>query len=161
MSKQKDKPPSKKNKKVKFKIIEGTSENTLKIKPPSNTIFIKAVVVGKKSPDIWPAFNESYCKYCNNTTFIKFKSISIKCGCTSPEAYMFTISIVSGFIGVAPHVLRYWGSEFNLIQSETNSEGKRFYRFKDIENFSLIKNMLYKEGLTFDKVKERLLLITK
>src|SRR4051794_40416766 len=44
----------------------------------------------------------------------------------------FRIAQVAELIGVAPHVLRYWETEFTMIRP-SKSGGQRVYRRKDVE----------------------------
>ncbi|MGA2505886.1 MAG: MerR family transcriptional regulator [Chitinispirillaceae bacterium] len=55
----------------------------------------------------------------------------------------YSISEVCGLIGVEPHVLRYWESEFPLLRPKKNRAGNRAYRDKDIDVVKRIRRLLY------------------
>jgi DNA-binding transcriptional MerR regulator len=49
-------------------------------------------------------------------------------------------------IGVVPHVLRFWESQFPSLKPNKTSRGQRLYSDEDLENFQKIKHLLYDEG---------------
>ena len=63
-----------------------------------------------------------------------------------PDKLYFKIGEVSGIVGVDPHVLRYWESEFRLMSPQKSRSKQRLYRQKDIETILAIKRLLYDEG---------------
>ncbi len=65
-----------------------------------------------------------------------------------PDRIYFRIGEVSNLVGVDPHVLRYWESEFTLIKPRRAKSKQRLYRRKDVENLLLIKTLLHDEGYT-------------
>ena len=65
-----------------------------------------------------------------------------------PDRVYFRIGEVSSLVGVDPHVLRYWESEFKVIQPRRAKSKQRLYRKKDVENLLLIKTLLHDEGYT-------------
>lgn len=66
------------------------------------------------------------------------------------------IGEVAKLIGVKPHVLRYWESEFSSLRPQKNSSGQRIYAKADIETIVEIKNLLYNEGYTISGAKQML-----
>lgn len=68
----------------------------------------------------------------------------------------YSISEVCGQIGVEPHVLRYWESEFPLLHPKKNRAGNRAYRDKDINVVKRIRHLLYEEGFTIPGAKKKL-----
>lgn len=74
----------------------------------------------------------------------------------TPDKIFFGIGEVSKITGVEPYVLRYWESEFEVLQPEKSDTGQRRYRKKDIELILRIKNLLYEEGYTIAGAKRRL-----
>jgi DNA-binding transcriptional MerR regulator len=68
----------------------------------------------------------------------------------------YSISEVCGQMGVEPHVLRYWESEFPQLRPKKNRAGNRAYRDKDIEIINVIKHLLYEEGFTIPGAKRKL-----
>ena len=65
-----------------------------------------------------------------------------------PDKLHFKIGEVSKIAGVAPHVLRYWESEFNVIQPKRMGSKQRLYRRADVELILTIKRLLHEQGYT-------------
>jgi DNA-binding transcriptional MerR regulator len=63
---------------------------------------------------------------------------------------------VCDLVGVQAHVLRYWESEFPMLQPQKNRAGQRTYRRKDVEMALRIKALLYDEGFTIAGAKKKL-----
>jgi DNA-binding transcriptional MerR regulator len=54
---------------------------------------------------------------------------------------------VSELLGVEPHVVRYWETEFR-VRPPRSPSGQRMYRRADIARFLRIKSLLYQQGFT-------------
>ncbi len=65
-----------------------------------------------------------------------------------PDKLHFKIGEVSKIAGVAPHVLRYWESEFSRISPKRIGSRQRLYRRDDVELILTIKNLLHERGYT-------------
>jgi DNA-binding transcriptional MerR regulator len=65
-----------------------------------------------------------------------------------PDRVYFRIGEVSNLVGVDPHVLRYWETEFKIIKPRRAKSKQRLYRRKDVENLLRIKTLLHDEGYT-------------
>ncbi len=65
-----------------------------------------------------------------------------------PDKLYFKIGEVSKLAQVAPHVLRYWESEFKEIHPKRANSKQRLYRRKDVEVILLIKELLHEKGYT-------------
>jgi DNA-binding transcriptional MerR regulator len=65
-----------------------------------------------------------------------------------PDRIYFRIGEVSSIIGVDPHVLRYWESEFKVIKPRRAKSKQRLYRRKDVETLLRIKTLLHDDGYT-------------
>jgi DNA-binding transcriptional MerR regulator len=61
---------------------------------------------------------------------------------------LFRIGEVSRLTGTKQFVLRYWESEFPMLQPVKSPKGHRLYRRQDIETVFVIKRLLYDEGFT-------------
>ena len=59
-------------------------------------------------------------------------------------------------IGVLPHVLQFWESQFPAMKPPKTSRGQRLYSDEDIENFQKIKFLLYSEGYSIPGAKRYL-----
>ena len=64
-----------------------------------------------------------------------------------------SIGEVSQITGIKQTVLRFWETEFNSIKPRKNKFGHRVYSMDDIESIELIKELLYKKGLTIKGAK--------
>src|SRR5574337_1209922 len=72
-----------------------------------------------------------------------------------PKAY-FRIGEVSRLTATKPFVLRYWETEFPMLQPVKSSSGHRLYRREDIETVLKIKRLLYDEGFTIAGARRHL-----
>jgi len=66
------------------------------------------------------------------------------------------IGEVAKLLGVKPHVLRYWESEFPSLKPRKNPSGQRIYAKADIEAIVEIKNLLYNQRYTISGAKKML-----
>ena len=66
------------------------------------------------------------------------------------------IGEVAKWLGVKPHVLRYWESEFPSLKPRKNPSGQRIYAKADIEAIVEIKNLLYNQRYTISGAKKML-----
>jgi DNA-binding transcriptional MerR regulator len=73
-----------------------------------------------------------------------------------PDKLFFKIGEVCELVGVQPHVLRYWETEFPMLQPQKNRAGQRTYRRKDVEMALRIKELLYDERFTIAGAKRKL-----
>jgi DNA-binding transcriptional MerR regulator len=64
-----------------------------------------------------------------------------------PDKLYFRIGEVADLVGVEPHVLRYWETEFKM-RPHRSSSGQRLYRKRDIGRFLRIQKLLHSEGFT-------------
>ncbi len=71
-----------------------------------------------------------------------------------PDKLYFKIGEVSKLAEVAPHVLRYWESEFSTIKPKRAGSRQRLYRRKDVELILTIKNLLHQQGYTIAGAKK-------
>lgn len=71
-----------------------------------------------------------------------------------PDKLYFKIGEVSKLADVAPHVLRYWESEFSGIKPKRAGSKQRLYRRKDVELILVIKNLLHQQGYTIAGAKK-------
>lgn len=65
-----------------------------------------------------------------------------------PDRQYFKIGEVSKLVGVAPHVLRYWESEFPAIRPRRVHSQQRLYRRVDVELIVVIRSLLHEQGYT-------------
>lgn len=68
----------------------------------------------------------------------------------------YSIGEVCDLTGLKPHVLRYWESQFEVLNPIKNRAGNRVYRAKEIEVVLLVKHLLYEEKYTIEGANQRL-----
>lgn len=73
-----------------------------------------------------------------------------------PRVY-YSIGDVCELTGLKPHVLRYWETQFEVMNPNKNRAGNRVYRPKDIDLIFLVKRLLYEEKYTIEGARQRLL----
>ena len=76
------------------------------------------------------------------------------------KAY-YSIGEVCDLTGLKPHVLRYWETQFDILQPSKNRAGNRVYRPKDVELILLVKNLLYEQKYTIEGANQKLLGLRK
>jgi DNA-binding transcriptional MerR regulator len=77
------------------------------------------------------------------------------------ERLYYSITEVSEMLGIEPHVLRFWETQFKQIRLARDAGGRRRYRRADIEKIKLVRKLLREDGYTIKGAKERLALIEK
>lgn len=69
--------------------------------------------------------------------------------------YFVSINDVVKRLSVPAHTLRYWEKQFpTAIRPITGAAGRRYYRADTIEKITVIRDLLYKNGLTIAGVKK-------
>jgi len=75
---------------------------------------------------------------------------------SAPEKTLFRIGEVSRLTATKTFVLRYWETEFPMLQPVKAPSGHRLYRREDIETVFEIKRLLYEEGFTIAGARKHL-----
>ena len=71
--------------------------------------------------------------------------------------YFASINEVSKRLSVPAHTLRYWEKQFPVaINPTTGAGGRRYYRTETVAKLIVIKDLLYKHGMTIAGVKKLL-----
>src|ERR1700724_2378387 len=73
-----------------------------------------------------------------------------------PEKSLFRIGEVSRLTETKAFVLRFWETEFPMLQPVKSPSGHRLYRREDIETVFEIKRLLYDEGFTIVGARKHL-----
>lgn len=73
-----------------------------------------------------------------------------------PDKLYFRIGEVARLTEIQPYILRYWESEFPLLQPKKSGTGQRLYRKRDIEIIVKIKELLYDQRYTIAGARRRL-----
>jgi DNA-binding transcriptional MerR regulator len=68
----------------------------------------------------------------------------------------YRIGEVAGLVGVEPHVLRYWETEFRSIRPQKSASGQRVYSRRDVDTLLRVKELLYGQGFTIAGAKKKL-----
>jgi DNA-binding transcriptional MerR regulator len=68
----------------------------------------------------------------------------------------YSIGEVCNLTGLKPHVLRYWETQFDVLNPTKNRAGNRVYRSKEIEVILLVKHLLYEQKYTIEGANDRL-----
>jgi DNA-binding transcriptional MerR regulator len=75
---------------------------------------------------------------------------------TLPVKLYYRIGEVSEIVGVEPHVLRYWETEFRSIRPQKSRKGQRIYSRRDVDRLLKVKDLLYSHGFTIAGARKRL-----
>jgi DNA-binding transcriptional MerR regulator len=68
----------------------------------------------------------------------------------------YRIGEVSRLTALKPFVLRYWETEFPMLEPVKSPSGHRLYRQEDVEMVLRIKRLLYDEGFTIAGARRHL-----
>ena len=60
-------------------------------------------------------------------------------------------------VGVKPHVLRYWETQFSMLRPKKNRAGNRMYRPEEMKLLMRIKELLYDRRFTIAGARRTLL----
>jgi DNA-binding transcriptional MerR regulator len=75
---------------------------------------------------------------------------------TTTEKDFYRIGEVSRLTALKPFVLRYWETEFPMLEPVKSPSGHRLYRQEDVEMVLRIKRLLYDEGFTIAGARRHL-----
>lgn len=68
----------------------------------------------------------------------------------------YSIGEVSQITNLKQYVLRYWETEFSVLNPSKNTAGNRIYKNKDIQLIKYIQDLLYKKKFTIKGAKQHL-----
>ena len=72
------------------------------------------------------------------------------------EKLYFSIGEVAEMFSVAPSLIRFWESEFDIIKPKKNRKGNRQFTREDIDNVRTIYHLVKEKVLTLQGAKEML-----
>mgnify|MGYP001286518652 FL=1 len=72
------------------------------------------------------------------------------------EKLYYSIGEVAEIFTVAPSLIRFWESEFDIIRPKKNRKGNRQFTKEDIENVRMIYHLVKEKGFTLQGAKEML-----
>lgn len=70
------------------------------------------------------------------------------------EKLYYSIGEVAEIFNVAPSLIRFWETEFEIIQPKKNRKGNRQFTREDIDNVRLIYHLVKEKGFTLQGAKE-------
>lgn len=70
--------------------------------------------------------------------------------------YFYTIGEVSNLLGVKPHVIRYWESEFSMLKPRRDGGRNRRYTQDNILMLKKIQDMLHNQRYTIAGARAKL-----
>jgi DNA-binding transcriptional MerR regulator len=70
------------------------------------------------------------------------------------EKLYYTIGEVSEIFKVAPSLIRFWQSEFEIINPRKNKKGNRQFTKDDIESIRMVYHLVKEKGYTLQGAKE-------
>ena len=75
---------------------------------------------------------------------------------TAAPGRLYRIGEVSRLTELKPFVLRYWETEFPMLEPVKSPRGYRLYRQEDVDMVRKIKRLLYDEGFTIAGARRHL-----
>ncbi len=72
------------------------------------------------------------------------------------EKLYYSIGEVAELFNVAPSLIRFWESEFDIIKPKKNRKGNRQFTREDIDNVRTIYHLVKEKGFTLQGAKEML-----
>ncbi len=73
-----------------------------------------------------------------------------------PPKLYYRIGEVAGIVGVEPHVLRYWETEFRSVKPQKSAKGQRVYSRRDVETLCRVRDLLYRDKFTIAGARKKL-----
>jgi DNA-binding transcriptional MerR regulator len=72
------------------------------------------------------------------------------------EKLYYRIGEVASIVGVEPHVLRYWETEFRSVRPQKSARGQRIYSRRDVDTLLKVRELLYAHRFTIAGAKQKL-----
>ena len=73
-----------------------------------------------------------------------------------PDKFGFKIGEAADYVGVKQYVLRYWESEFDILNPKKSKNGQRMYTKKNVETALLIKKLLHEDRFSIEGAQSAL-----
>ncbi len=73
-----------------------------------------------------------------------------------PDKRYYKIGEVAKAFSVNTSLIRFWDSEFDIINPKKNAKGNRLFTKDDVDNFKLIFNLVKERGFTLEGAKQKL-----
>ncbi|CAN5736136.1 MerR family transcriptional regulator [soil metagenome] len=72
------------------------------------------------------------------------------------EKQYYSIGEVAAMFSVAPSLIRFWESEFEILRPKKGKTGNRLFTQKDIENLRMVYHLVKERGYTIQGARELL-----
>jgi DNA-binding transcriptional MerR regulator len=72
------------------------------------------------------------------------------------EKLYYSISEVAEMFDVSQSLIRFWETEFPILQPRKNKKGNRLFSKTDIDNFRAIHHLVKEKGLTLEGARKAL-----
>ncbi len=70
------------------------------------------------------------------------------------QKYYYSVGHVSRLLGVKPHIIRYWESQFRCLRPFKTSTKRRLYRREDVESLLMIRRLLHEQNYSIEGAKK-------
>ena len=70
------------------------------------------------------------------------------------EKEVYNITQAAKMFKVASSLIRYWESEFDILDPEKDDKGNRIYHKKDIDNLRVVYHLVKEKGYTLKGAKK-------
>jgi len=126
---------------------------TKKVKPAVKPIVIKEEIIVEeiKPKEKSKRGRKSYKEMYNSADLINVPDDE-----TLDKKLYYSISEVAEWFRVNPSLLRFWESEFTILQPRKNKKGDRLFRKEDIKNLVLIYYLLRNKKYSIEGAKDYL-----
>ena len=72
------------------------------------------------------------------------------------EKQYYSIGEVAAMFQVAPSLIRFWETEFDVLKPKKSKKGNRLFTKNDIDNLRLVYHLLKERGYTIQGAREML-----
>lgn len=72
------------------------------------------------------------------------------------EKLYYSISEIADMFSVSQSLIRYWESEFEVLNPRKNGKGNRMFTQKDIGHFRKIYDLVKEKGFTLEGARKKL-----
>ena len=72
------------------------------------------------------------------------------------EKIYYTIGEVAELFEVNPSLIRFWESEFDILNPQKNKKGNRLFTKKDLNNLRIIYHLVKEKGYTLQGARDRI-----
>jgi len=72
------------------------------------------------------------------------------------EKQYYSIGEVAAMLDVAPSLIRFWETEFDVLKPRKSKKGNRLFTPQDIENLRIVYHLVKERGFTIQGARELL-----